>query len=84
MGFDVQFSGMRKQGYFDNNGTEAQFWTSTKKNKPTYTRLFKKADDRICKNLLGEAYSCNVRCIKNDTTTNDIKIIQIIGSEKKG
>lgn len=71
--FNVLFLGMRRQGYFDKFGQEAQFWTSTEENMPTYTRIFKKGDDRIGRNLLGAAYGCNVRCLRNDTIRSDIK-----------
>jgi uncharacterized protein (TIGR02145 family) len=74
MEFNVLFIGMRKQGYFEKFGEEAQFWTSTQNNMPTFTRIFKLSDNRICRNLLGAVYGCNVRCLKNDTTTNDLII----------
>lgn len=73
-GFNVQFIGMRRQGYFAGFGEEAQFWSSTQINKPTITRSFRYGDNRISANSLGAAYGCSVRCVKNDTTTNDLTV----------
>jgi uncharacterized protein (TIGR02145 family) len=67
--FDILFNYSQKQN-------QSQFWTSTNIDKPTYTRLFKEGESRICKNLLESAHDCYVRCLKNDTTTNDLKVIK--------
>lgn len=74
--FDALFIGVRLQGYFGKFGEEAEFWTSTHENKPTYTRKFKKNENRIDRNLIGSAYGCNIRCIKNDITTNNLIIVK--------
>lgn len=62
---NVLFGGMFGRGKFYDIGISAAFWTSTREGYSIVSRLFKKGDNRICKNRNGEAYCLSLRCIKD-------------------
>ena len=66
-GFDVLFGGIRRSTMFDHFGDQANFWSTTRKDNPIYTRMFKQGDSRICHNTIGSAHSLSVRCVKDET-----------------
>ena len=64
-GFDVLFGGIRRSTMFVHMGDQANFWSTTRKDNPIYTRMFQQGDSRICHNTIGSAHSLSVRCIKD-------------------
>lgn len=64
-GLNVLYAGWHKQGYFDELGKAAYFWTSTQSGAPVYARMFKRSSSGVYRNRFGIAYAMSVRCVKN-------------------
>jgi uncharacterized protein (TIGR02145 family) len=64
-GLNVLYAGWHKQGYFDELGKAAYFWTSTQSGAPVYARMFKRSSSAVYRNRFGIAYAMSVRCVKD-------------------
>jgi uncharacterized protein (TIGR02145 family) len=65
-GFNIRFGGLHRQGWIDDLGTIAWFWTSTRIDNPIHIVIVDKNTGYIRRSMLGSAYACSLRCVKDD------------------
>ena len=64
-GFNIRFGGLHCQGWISDLGKTAWYWTSTRIDNPIHIVIVDKYTGHIKRSLLGSAYACSLRCVKD-------------------